>query len=97
MGVGCHRPPCYGSTESELAFLQTFLEPPKPFLHQHIPTLYPFQMVENCSSPINVQGYERGIYSLIDIWISTTIFMSMAFNVHLIWMEEGWFGGFHPL
>ena len=88
MGVGWHLSPLCGRTESELAFLQNLLDPPKPFLHQRIPTLSHSQMVDNGSFTINVHGYERGRYWSIDIWISTTIFRSVAFYVHLIWMEE---------
>ena len=54
-------------------------------------------MVANSSSEINVQGYEGGGYYSLDIWIYTTLFRSMDFNVHLLWMEEGGIWGFHPL
>ena len=39
-----------------------WLDPPKPLLHWHITTLPPYQMVENRSYPINVQGYKLGRY-----------------------------------
>ena len=97
MGVGWHQLPCCGSTESERSFLQKWLDPPKPFLHQYIPTLSPSKMVANFSSPINVQGYKGVRYCSVDILRSTTIFSSMDFNVHLIWMEEEGFLECHPL
>ena len=81
---------------NELSF-KKWLNPPKPFLHWHIPTLSPYQMVENCSSPTNIQGYKGGRYCSVGIWISTTIFRSMAFNVHLLCMKEGCFLACHPL
>ena len=41
---------------NELSF-KKWIDQPKPFLHQHIPTLSPSQMFDNCSSPINIQVY----------------------------------------
>ena len=71
--------------------------PPKPFLHQHIPKLFPSQMVENCFSTINVQVFEGGRYFFVETSRSTTLFRSVTFNVHLIWMEKGGFLECHPL
>ena len=96
-GVGWYWWPCCGSTESELASLQNFLDLPKTFLHRHIITLSTSQVIENRSSLVNFQAYEGGRYCSVYIWRSTTIFRSMAFNAHLIWMEEGIFWGCHPL
>ena len=45
MGVGWHWSPCCVITESEWAFLQKWLDPPNPFLHQYIPTLFPSKMI----------------------------------------------------
>ena len=92
-----HILPCCGSTESEWAFLKKLMDLPKTFLHWYISTLYYSQMVENISYPINVQDYEGGIYFFVEIWISTTLFRSMAFNIHLLWMEEGGILESHPL
>ena len=78
-------------------FFKKWLDPPKPFLHRHIPTLSPSQMVDNCYSPINIQVYEGGRYFSVGIWISTTLFSSMVFNVHLLCMKEGRFLECHPL
>ena len=72
-------------------------DPPNPFLHQHIATLSPSQMVDDYSSPINIQGYEGGRYCSVGISISTTLFKSMAFNFHLLCMKEGRFLECHPL
>ena len=41
--------------------------------------------------PINFQGYEGGRYFSVYTRRSTTLFRPMDFNVHLLWMEEGWF------
>ena len=87
MGVGWHWWPCCGSTESERAFLQKWLYPPKPFLNWHIPTMSPFQIFQNYSSSINVQGCEGGRYCSIGTRRSTTLFRSVAINFHLLWME----------
>ena len=65
--------------------------------HQYIPYIYPSQMVDNRSYPVNIQGYEGDRYFSIYIWRSSTIFMPMAFNVHLLWMEEGEFLECHPI
>ena len=63
---------------NELSF-KKWIDQPKPFLHRHIPTLSLSQMFDNCSSPINIKVYEGGRYCSVGIWISTTIFRSMAF------------------
>ena len=81
---------------NELSFKKE-LDPPKPFLHQHIPTLSPSQTFDNCYSTINIQVYEGGRYCSVGIWISTTLLRSMAFNVYLLCMKEGRFWECHPL
>ena len=79
-----------------MRILQKWMDPPKPFLYQHIYTLSPFQMVRNCSSTINIQGYEGDRYFSLYTRRYTTIFRSMAINVHLICMEELLFLECHP-
>ena len=76
---------------------QNELDTLKPFLHRHIPTISTSQMFDNSSSTINVQGYEEGRYCSIGTWGSTTLFRSMAFNAHLLWMEKGRFLECHLL
>ena len=56
------------------------LMPQKPFLHKHIPTLSPSQIVDNLYYTINFEGCEVGRYCSVEICISTTLFRSMAFN-----------------
>ena len=73
-----------------------WLVPPKPFLHRHITIMYPSQMAENIYSPINFHIYEGGRYLSVEIWISNTLFRSIYFNVHLIWIEEGGFCSVTP-
>ena len=79
-----------------MIFPSKWLDPPKPFLHRHIPIMYPSQMAENIYSPINFHIYEGGRYLSVDIWISNTLFRSIYFNVHLIWIEEGGFCSVTP-
>ena len=95
-GVGWYWLPCCDITEPEWDLIQKCLDPPNPFLHWHIPKLSSSHMVENSSSATNVQGYVGGRYFSFDIWISTMIFRYMAFNVHLLWMEEGGFCSVTP-
>ena len=72
--IDCHA--VVAHNQNEISF-KKWLDPPKPLLHRHIPTLPPSQMVDNCSFPINIQGYEGGRYLSVGIWISTTLFRSM--------------------
>ena len=47
--------------------------------------------------PPKYRAMKGGRYCYIYMWISTTLFRYMVFNVHLLWMEEGGFLECHPL